>query len=169
MTTITGEKRMTRPSDAARCRGPARHASADDAHPPLRGSAPARATRRARSAASATSILDRKPPPSAPLPRCARRPDHHRLPGPWPSRRVAWTPAPPWRRCTASSPAAKGKGGSMHLFDKPHHMYGGHAIVAGQCPLGIGLAFGIQYQKKDNVCLCYLGDGALNQGASTNR
>lgn len=60
---------------------------------------------------------------------------------------------------------AKGKGGSMHLFDKPHHMYGGHAIVGGQCPLGIGLAFAIKYENKDNVCLCYLGDGALNQGA----
>ena len=60
---------------------------------------------------------------------------------------------------------SKGKGGSMHLFDKPHHMYGGHAIVGGQCPLALGLAFAIQYQDKKNVCLCYLGDGALNQGA----
>ncbi len=60
---------------------------------------------------------------------------------------------------------AKGKGGSMHFFDKPHHMYGGHAIVGGQCPLGVGLAFAIQYEKKDNVAVCYLGDGALNQGA----
>jgi pyruvate dehydrogenase E1 component alpha subunit len=60
---------------------------------------------------------------------------------------------------------SKGKGGSMHLFDKPHHMYGGHAIVGGQLPLGVGIAFGIQYEKKQNVCLCYLGDGALNQGA----
>jgi pyruvate dehydrogenase E1 component alpha subunit len=60
---------------------------------------------------------------------------------------------------------SKGKGGSMHLFDRPHHMYGGHAIVGGQVPLGAGIAFGIQYEKKPNVCLCYLGDGALNQGA----
>lgn len=60
---------------------------------------------------------------------------------------------------------AKGKGGSMHLFDKPHHMYGGHAIVGGQCPLGVGLAWAIQYNREDKVCLCYLGDGALNQGA----
>ena len=60
---------------------------------------------------------------------------------------------------------AKGKGGSMHMFDKPNHMYGGHAIVGGQCPLGAGLGFAIQYEKKDNVALCYLGDGALNQGA----
>jgi pyruvate dehydrogenase E1 component alpha subunit len=60
---------------------------------------------------------------------------------------------------------AKGKGGSMHLFDKPHHMYGGHAIVGGQCPLAAGLAFAIQYNKEDKVVLCFLGDGALNQGA----
>lgn len=59
---------------------------------------------------------------------------------------------------------AKGKGGSMHMFDKDRHMYGGHAIVGGQCPLGVGLGFAIQYEEKDNVALCYLGDGALNQG-----
>ncbi len=59
---------------------------------------------------------------------------------------------------------SKGKGGSMHYFDREHHMYGGHAIVGGQCPLGIGIAFGIQYLEEDKVCVCYLGDGALNQG-----
>lgn len=66
---------------------------------------------------------------------------------------------------------AKGKGGSMHFFDKPHHMYGGHAIVGGQCPLGVGLAFATKYEHEvmgagsAKVTLCYLGDGALNQGA----
>lgn len=60
---------------------------------------------------------------------------------------------------------AKGKGGSMHFFDKPHHMYGGHAIVGGQCPMGVGLAFATQYLGEDKLTLCYLGDGALNQGA----
>ena len=61
---------------------------------------------------------------------------------------------------------AKGKGGSMHMFDKPDHMYGGHAIVGGQNPLGAGLGWAIQYENKDNVALCYMGDGALNQGAT---
>jgi pyruvate dehydrogenase E1 component alpha subunit len=61
---------------------------------------------------------------------------------------------------------AKGKGGSMHMFDKPNHMFGGHAIVGGQNPLGCGLGWGIQYTGKDNVALCYMGDGALNQGAT---
>ncbi len=60
---------------------------------------------------------------------------------------------------------AKGKGGSMHMFDKPNHMYGGHAIVGGQCPLGVGLAFATQYNGEEKVTLCFLGDGALNQGA----
>jgi len=59
---------------------------------------------------------------------------------------------------------AKGKGGSMHMFDRDNHMYGGHAIVGGQCPLGVGIGWGIQYNREDKVCLCYLGDGALNQG-----
>ena len=60
---------------------------------------------------------------------------------------------------------AKGKGGSMHFFDRAHHLYGGHAIVGGQCPLGVGIAFAIQYQRHERVCLCFLGDGTLNQGA----
>ncbi|QDU72889.1 thiamine pyrophosphate-dependent enzyme [Mucisphaera calidilacus] len=60
---------------------------------------------------------------------------------------------------------AKGKGGSMHMFDRPNHMYGGHAIVGGQCPLGAGLGFALQYEEKDGLAVCFLGDGALNQGA----
>jgi len=60
---------------------------------------------------------------------------------------------------------AKGKGGSMHMFDKPNNMYGGHAIVGGQCPLGAGLGWAIKYTGREQVALCYLGDGALNQGA----
>jgi len=60
---------------------------------------------------------------------------------------------------------AKGKGGSMHFFDKANHMYGGHAIVGGQIPLGVGLAFATQYLGEDKVTACYFGDGAINQGA----
>ena len=61
---------------------------------------------------------------------------------------------------------AKGKGGSMHMFDRDRNMYGGHAIVGGQMPLGAGLAFALQYEEKDNVALCYFGDGAMNQGGT---
>lgn len=67
---------------------------------------------------------------------------------------------------------AKGKGGSMHMFDKPNHNYGGHGIVGAQTPVGLGLAFASRYEwevrkvtDKRRVCLAYLGDGALNQGA----
>jgi len=67
---------------------------------------------------------------------------------------------------------AKGKGGSMHFFDRTHHMYGGHGIVGAQTPLGAGLAFATKYEdevlrggKSSHVTLCFLGDGALNQGA----
>lgn len=61
---------------------------------------------------------------------------------------------------------AKGKGGSMHMFDKPNAMFGGHAIVGGQNPLGCGLGWAIQYNSEAKVALCYMGDGALNQGAT---
>jgi len=66
---------------------------------------------------------------------------------------------------------AKGKGGSMHMFDKPNHLYGGHGIVGAQTPLGSGLAFAARYEwevlgtGKKKVALCYLGDGAIDQGA----
>ncbi|HBH21792.1 MAG TPA: pyruvate dehydrogenase (acetyl-transferring) E1 component subunit alpha [Cytophagales bacterium] len=60
---------------------------------------------------------------------------------------------------------SKGKGGSMHMFDKERHFYGGHGIVGGQIPLGIGLAFAEKYKKTDNLCITYLGDGATRQGA----
>lgn len=66
---------------------------------------------------------------------------------------------------------AKGKGGSMHMFDKAHFLYGGHGIVSAQTPLGAGLAFATKYEDEvindgtsSHVTLCYLGDGALNQG-----
>ncbi|MGJ8676987.1 MAG: thiamine pyrophosphate-dependent dehydrogenase E1 component subunit alpha [Akkermansiaceae bacterium] len=61
--------------------------------------------------------------------------------------------------------SAKGKGGSMHLFDPSKNFWGGHGIVAGQTPLGLGLAYGLKYKELEGCCLCYLGDGAVNQGA----
>ena len=60
---------------------------------------------------------------------------------------------------------SKGRGGSMHMFDKEHHFYGGHGIVGGQIPLGAGIAFAEQYKGTDNLCITYLGDGAARQGA----
>lgn len=60
---------------------------------------------------------------------------------------------------------SKGKGGSMHFFSKEHGMMGGHGIVGGQIPLGAGIAFAEQYLGKDNVNVCFMGDGAVRQGA----
>jgi len=59
----------------------------------------------------------------------------------------------------------KGKGGSMHIFDKEKHFMGGHGIVGAQVPLGAGIAFAEKYNKTKNVCICYMGDGAVRQGA----
>lgn len=60
---------------------------------------------------------------------------------------------------------SKGKGGSMHIFDKDHNFFGGHGIVGGQIPLGAGIAFAEKYNKTKNLCICYMGDGAVRQGA----
>src|SRR5690242_9261446 len=59
---------------------------------------------------------------------------------------------------------SKGKGGSMHYFAPDKHFWGGHGIVGGQTPLGLGLAFALKYKGLKGCCLCYLGDGAINQG-----
>ncbi len=59
---------------------------------------------------------------------------------------------------------SKGKGGSMHLFDKSVNFLGGHAIVAAHLPLATGAAFAIKYQGGDQVVLCSFGDGAVPQG-----
>ena len=59
---------------------------------------------------------------------------------------------------------SKGKGGSMHMFSKEKHFYGGHGIVAAQVPLGAGLAFADKYNGNDRVTFIYFGDGAANQG-----
>ena len=59
---------------------------------------------------------------------------------------------------------SKGKGGSMHLFDAARRFMGGHAIVGGQLPLALGLAFSQKYQGTDGVTVCFFGDGATNQG-----
>jgi pyruvate dehydrogenase E1 component alpha subunit len=60
---------------------------------------------------------------------------------------------------------SKGKGGSMHMFSKEKKFFGGHGIVGGQIPLGAGVAFAEKYLGTTNVNVCYMGDGAVRQGA----
>ncbi len=59
---------------------------------------------------------------------------------------------------------SRGKGGSMHMFSKERHFYGGHGIVGAQVPLGAGLAFADAYNGNGRVTFAYFGDGAANQG-----
>ena len=59
---------------------------------------------------------------------------------------------------------SRGKGGSMHMFSKEKHFYGGHGIVGAQVSLGTGIAFNNKYAENGNVCCTYFGDGASNQG-----
>ncbi|KAA9352899.1 MULTISPECIES: pyruvate dehydrogenase (acetyl-transferring) E1 component subunit alpha [Larkinella] len=61
--------------------------------------------------------------------------------------------------------SSKGKGGSMHIFDKSVNFMGGHGIVGGQIPMGAGIAFAEKYNKTTNLCMCFMGDGAVRQGS----
>jgi len=60
---------------------------------------------------------------------------------------------------------SKGKGGSMHFFAPDKHYWGGHGIVGGQTPLGAGIAYALKYKGLKGGCFCFMGDGAVNQGA----
>jgi len=58
----------------------------------------------------------------------------------------------------------KGKGGSMHMFNRETRFFGGDGIVAGELPLAVGLAFAVEYRGGDEIVLCFFGDGAVNEG-----
>ena len=57
-----------------------------------------------------------------------------------------------------------GKGGSMHLIDPPRGFLGGDGIVGGPVPVSVGVGYALKYRGTDNICVCYFGDGAMNQG-----
>jgi pyruvate dehydrogenase E1 component alpha subunit len=61
--------------------------------------------------------------------------------------------------------ASRGKGGSMHIFGSGVGFMGGHGIVGAQVPLAAGMAFAAKYRGTDQVCVCFMGDAAVNQGA----
>jgi pyruvate dehydrogenase E1 component alpha subunit len=60
---------------------------------------------------------------------------------------------------------SKGKGGSMHLYSADHNFLGGWGIVGGQIPLATGVGWAIKYRGQDRVCICFMGEAAVNQGA----
>lgn len=83
-----------------------------------------------------------------------------------------------WGLCRGVSPKAgmaelfgkadgcsKGKGGSMHFASVKDHFWGGYGIVGGHIPIGGGLAFANKYNETDRIAACFLGDGAVDQGA----
>ena len=60
---------------------------------------------------------------------------------------------------------SRGKGGSMHLFDRNVNFLGGHGIVGAHVPLGTGVGFAIKYRGGDQVCVCFMGESVVNTGA----
>ncbi len=66
-----------------------------------------------------------------------------------------------WGKSTGCS---QGLGGSMHMFDKEHHMLGGYGIVGGHIPLATGVAFASKYRTDGRVTLCFFGEGAVSIG-----
>ena len=59
---------------------------------------------------------------------------------------------------------SRGRGGSMHLFDRRTRFYGGNAIVGGGLPLAAGLALADHLQHRDRVTACFFGEGAVAEG-----
>lgn len=53
----------------------------------------------------------------------------------------------------------------MHIYSAEKNFLGGWGIVGGQIPLGTGVGWAIKYRGEDRVCLCFLGEAAVNQGA----
>ncbi|MGF1724384.1 pyruvate dehydrogenase (acetyl-transferring) E1 component subunit alpha [Photobacterium nomapromontoriensis] len=63
-----------------------------------------------------------------------------------------------------SNGCSRGRGGSMHLFDKNRHFYGGNAIVGGGLPLATGLAMANKKIRREAVAVCFFGEGAVAEG-----
>ena len=60
---------------------------------------------------------------------------------------------------------SRGKGGSMHIYDRDTNFLGGHGIVGAHVPLAAGVGFAIKYRGNDQVCLCFMGESVVNGGA----
>ena len=67
--------------------------------------------------------------------------------------------------CGKATGISRGKGGSMHFYDVPRGNFGGDGIVGGHLPVAAGMGYGIRLKGTEQVCLCFFGDGAVNEGA----
>jgi pyruvate dehydrogenase E1 component alpha subunit len=67
--------------------------------------------------------------------------------------------------CGKATGISRGKGGSMHFYDIPRGNLGGDGIVGGHLPIAAGIGYGIRMRGTEQVCLCFFGDGAVNEGA----
>jgi pyruvate dehydrogenase E1 component alpha subunit len=67
--------------------------------------------------------------------------------------------------CGKATGISRGKGGSMHFYDIPRGNFGGDGIVGGHLPIAAGIGYGIRMRGTEQVCLCFFGDGAVNEGA----
>jgi pyruvate dehydrogenase E1 component alpha subunit len=67
--------------------------------------------------------------------------------------------------CGRVTGISRGKGGSMHFYDVPRGNFGGDGIVGGHLPMAAGMGYAIRLRGTDQVCLCFFGDGAVNEGA----
>jgi pyruvate dehydrogenase E1 component alpha subunit len=67
--------------------------------------------------------------------------------------------------CGRVTGISRGKGGSMHFYDVPRGYFGGDGIVGGHLPAAAGIGYAIRLRDTDQVCVCFFGDGAVNEGA----
>jgi pyruvate dehydrogenase E1 component alpha subunit len=67
--------------------------------------------------------------------------------------------------CGKATGISRAKGGSMHFYDIPRGNFGGDGIVGGHLPVAAGMGYGIRLRGTEQVCLCFFGDGAVNEGA----
>jgi pyruvate dehydrogenase E1 component alpha subunit len=59
----------------------------------------------------------------------------------------------------------RGRGGSMHVFDRASRFYGGNATVGGGLPLAVGTAMGDKMLGRTSITACFFGDGAVDEGS----
>lgn len=66
--------------------------------------------------------------------------------------------------CGKVEGCARGRGGSMHFFDRSRRFYGGNAIVGGGLPLAVGIAMADKQLRPGAVTACFFGEGAAGEG-----